>query len=769
MLGHADTENKKREIVKSKYPEGNYLVRHYGKDGSIETVTKDGHNWKVLSEASQFAGKQSVGELAGTIATLPGAEAMFAWKILKPAIGGAFGKAFEEYVMKGFGYKEPGRKTPIEKGAESFFLNSAIGLGTGVLSPIAKRVVGVQGTPGARAAVQAADDTVGQKNPLLPITGGQFTSNKAVKPAYLQLLNYNLQSRTKSLARFKSLKDNLSGWIDEHGIGGFGKEELAALYETSSDMVDEGIKDLTAGKLSRSEIFTRIKDGLSIFRKSESVLKNTAYKDAFDIANRDMVELDFGRVHKVFDEIEKGVPVQTQAGDAGTSDSIGAVGAGGGDPVRYLTPDAELSSMIKKARGIKTTLSPHNPDGDYVSSLEQMNAVRRSFSEFAWENVGTNQGQKAEEVLKAIDESIENPVSSESLEFIPAYAKAKAFHAAWRTALDLKKIVNLNKADMTSYENFIGKLMQPGNGPTFKLMDDMFRHDPGVMDSIRNTYLHTLQKSPDKIFDALKGLKKDDPEMYTNIFKNPADADRLIKYGKDKDRLESAWFVKQAELDGISEGQRVLDMLEGNPDQKAKRITDYLKFKGPEGRESIRTALLYDIKNLSETVPTDELGESIVSGNAFIAAVEHHKDIISQVFTPKEIARLKSMESYALKIRDTEISNSEAGTSLAMASQGGKILSGPGKIEKDKDGVAAGTFKFVKDIFFSINANPRIISKILGLDEPISSKTRLGLPEESLQSIINYSRVAGQVYLNARSKYDTSDVQSDMPIDALDK
>ena len=772
-MGYADSLDKKQEEFKKAYPQGDYQVYDFGDDGKKALVTKDGKTWNNFNPLPELPGSFPYGEVAGGLLFAPSAEAGIIRKVGQMAAGSALGKGAEELGAKALGYYESERDPVLTKMSESFATNAAFGaLTEGVIGPFLRRTIGVKGTPGAEKAATSAAELG-----LEPLTRGQYTSSGLLQASYAQYQNYVIQSRAEALKRFQSLGDNLHDFVNQYGIDNFGSSQLQALRQASGDQIDKTLIGLSKGKTRFDEVLPGLKNALNTFNSSASALKNKAYEDAFDTANTDMVSLDFKRVNDAFDEIEKGVPVVSKSpADTGISDAMGAVGVGEGPPVRYLTPEAELQAKIDKARNVSNVLYPHNPDGNYVSALQQMNAIRRDFSQFAWDNAGSIQGQKAEDVLKAIDDSIAHPVAGETPDYKAAYKAAQDAHAAWRAALEIKKVSALNESDVGTYQAYIANLMKPGNGPVLELMDKMFKGTPKAMDDIRSTFVDQLTTNPGALGDTLDNLAKKDPAMLKMIFPNEADIPILKKFGEEKNRLDSSWFVKQADSEYVSEGQRVLGMLAGKPEEVGKRLADYIHFAGPDGKLAIQSALIEKLRDESETIATDELGSSVVSATPFVAAVNKYRPLIEQVFSPDAITRLNHLENYALKIRETavgvpevassmESSAGDMGTSLAVASQAGKLTRGIATAEKSKGGMVSGIAHVVKDLVFSSHISPRVVAAIVGFDKPVGvggkEMGRMAITEDRLQAIKNYLKVAPSILLDSASRYGTGQMQSD--------
>jgi len=758
-IGYNDSAEGKLKALRSVYPEGDYKLYDMGEDGKVEMISKDGKTWNKLGGASTILSSifnlENVGGLLGG----PAADAGLIWKVAKPAVGAALGAFADQKVKELY---DPDALDPYEQATASAVTNVLLGgVLEGVLAPLARRGGFIKGSPGAEQALDAAEEfsiktDKGSVKPLVPLTKGQATDNKILQGTYKQVQNMYTTSREAALKRYESLGTALKGWIDENGLTSFSKPELDALSIHAAYQIDDKLRLLSRGKTPFGHIVGELQDALDIYNTTAAKSKNSAYQEAFDRATTDKVELDFSNVKNILDEVEKGVPVVTPASPS--AGGFGELGSSEGDPNRYLTPDAKLRRLIAKARKNSDVLSVHNPDGNYVGALEQMNAVRREFSQFAWENAGSNQGRLAGKVLDSIDESIANPIAGMSDGYKEAFKKAQQQHGQWKAILSIRAMSNLERADPSTYQNYVTSLVKPGNGPLLELMDTMFKGTPGAMDAVRNTYIDFLTNTPSSVAKTLDNLQSKDPRLMQVLFPNKSDIGVIKTFAKDKLKLESSWFVQQTDLEMLTEGQRALDMLQGDTNAVANQVGDYLKFAGPNGKQAVQTAMLHKLLHASETESASLLGNPVVDADMFTSQIEKNRDLISLIFSPEEAKRLAHLENYALKIKETAVgvpslkgrSGGDSGTSLQVASVGAKVGAAPGNIEK-RGLIAAG-----KDLFTTF-ASPWLATRLLSLDSPVrrsatgQGSTRMSV--ESLQAIINYSRVASNAYIDAQSRH----------------
>lgn len=739
-IGWAQNDTKKREVLKEIYgDQADFQTLDFGKDGKFSIATKDGKVWKNGEGAYKYL-KDVPSAIAGTL-TGAGPEAGPLMRLLKPsAISGTVKGIQESFLKKMY---EPERSSPYEAATQEF-IGSAIGQAFGdfAIAPLIRRTVGVTGSPGAEKAVKAAES-----EGMAPLLGGQFTENKIVQSQFKQLQQISEDSNRKALERFKSLKvDGLEKWISEMdpNLDQFSGPEIKALAERAAFDIDTSVNMLSSGSRPIGAVLPRLKSALDVFNKAASKEKNKAYDEAFDVAVKDYVELDFSKVKGVFDEIEKGVPVVPDAPS--------------GEPIRYLTPSAELQRMIDTARQIRDNVSPHNPDGSVVGALQQMNAVRRQFSEFAWDNVGNNQGRLATQVLDAIDESIANPINAGSDAYKAAFKKAQEQYGAWRSVLEIKKISNLSNADLSTYQSYVANLVKPGNGPVVELMDKMFKGTPGAMDDVRSTYIDYLVHNPEKIDRYISDLEKNDPRLLKSIIPNKGDLDILRSFSKEKQRYDKSWISRNRDTEALSNGQRALDLLDhSDPSKRAQNIADFYKYGGPRAEENLQTAFVHKLLKESETEDATAIGDRVIDADKFTSMVNTYEDDIAAIFkNPRAKERLMNLYNYGLKIKQTAVGvpklkagpgSGNSGESIMGAQAGSAIGHIPDTIEKRGPTAAARKL-------FSIFITPRIVAKLMSLNEPVRKTTKMAVKPETLENISTVTRILPGILAEDRANYD---------------
>lgn len=777
-FGKAETEGKMREVLKNKYPEGDIRKFDLGEDGEYYVATKDGKTWKNVSTLSKLSADVFSGASAGALLLGAGAGASPVMALGKAAFGAALGSLTENMALK---YWEPERKSASDYAMQDAFM-SIVGdtVGRYAISPIVRRTVGSLGTPGAEAAVNASRPVNEGGAGLMPITGGQFTDNLTLQPAYRQAQTFNTESRITAMKRFKSLKDDgLLGWINEdpQRLNAFSKDELAAMVENASYNIDNSLVKLSSGTSPRGSELTTLKTSLDVFNKGASKLNSIKYQEAFDRAVIDEVALDTRGIKRALDNIELGTPVKTdKMRDAGAVSD--AIGTAGGMPVeemvpeRYLTPNAELKRLIKKFRNTSDILTTINPDGDYIGSLQQLNAVRRGFSEFAWENAENNQGRLAVEVLDAIDEAIANPVSGYSKDYANLFKGAQESYGTWKAVKELKAISKLSAADIDTYKTYVDYLAKPGMGPVAEVMQNMFKDDPAAMESVRSTFVSSLVKNPGSARKVIKNLETEDPRLLNVLIPEVSNRKAIVKAAEDYDRLNSSWAVKAKEMSDLSIAAKAVDFYKAPKEELFTRVEDFLKYGGEGGKESLQVGFIQYLLDSSITQTAPEIGEPLVSAAVISRLVDSNREIVDKIFdNPNAAQRLKSVYDYAIKIQDTGVNipatvasggtaSSDFGTSLAAASQGSKILGGAGDITKK------GPIKTAIGIFEPY-LSAGVIAKIINLDGPVASE-RLGkgISEKAYSHLLNLSRVAPVILLQAQDSVQADELDRMSPEDA---
>lgn len=766
-LGWAQTPDKKNRVIKELYgDQAEVKFFDFGEGNTIEIATKDGKTWRNTEGLYDYM--KDLPETAASLAAGYATGGMgLVGRIAVPAISAGLAELGSETWFKK--YYEPERSDPYQAAVSAAFMDALGGtIGEVAISPLIRRTIGVKGSAGAEAARKAAE-----RMNLPMLTGGQYTENVILQMQYKQWQNLSEKSAAAALKRFEGMRDSLGRMVDEHGLGAFSAPEIAALAEFASYEIDDVLKTLSTGGTPIGVVLPKLQDALKVFNKAASARKNDLYKEAFDVAVRDGVELDFSAVKSVFDEIEKGVPVVGRervvgTGSGGLEGSTALARPGEvpavdipyeileeGSPVRYLTPSAELSQMIEKARGVADVISQHNPDGSVIGSLEQMNAIRRSFSEFAWENAGNNQGRLATQVVDAIDSSMSKPVAGASKDYLEAFKLAQEAHGAWRSIMEIKNISKLSDADLSSYQNYIVNLMKPGNGPLVELMDTMFKGTPGAMDAVRAAFIDHLVSTPATIGKTLETFKKKDPRLLNMVLPNPSDRKILENYASTMERYQKSWFSKQAERAALSEGDRALTLFEGNKATIAQNIDDYLKWGGPNAKEAVQTAFLHRMLKAAETEPSTVTGSRVIDADKFVSELDKNMDIVDRLFDKKAKERLMDLYNYGLKIKSTGVrvpalagqGGSDTGTSLMAGAAAGSVAEIPATAER------RGVVDAARQLF-SIFVSPRVMAAVLNFDGPVAaSRLSGGIEENTLRSIVNVVRVLPDIMTNDAVNY----------------
>lgn len=724
-LGMSQTSGKKKEILQDLYgPQADLKTYTFSDGSSMEIATKDGKTWHSTSTLYDYV--EDLPETAASLATgFATGGAGLATRVIAPALSAGLAEyASEKFLSK---YFEQGRKDPVESAKTAFFMDLLGGtVGETVISPIISRTVGVMGSPGAKRAMDAAE----AEGLPLP-TVGQITENSISMKQYKQWLNINHKSAANALERYEAMRGKLNEMIDTYGLGMFSDTELRTLTDFAAYEIDDTIRLLRTGSTPIGEVMPRLVDALDVFNKTASNSKNQLYRDAFDAAIADGVEFDILPLKNAIADVEKGVPLPGKSGD----------------PVRFLTPNAELSSIINNIKEVSDSLVLHSPDGVDVGSLEQLNTIRRTLSEFAWDNAGDNQGRLATQLLDSIDDIMSKPsyvatvVPGKKPAYQEAWKEAQAANAAWKSIMEIKKISQLNKADLSSYQSYVLNLVKPGNGPLVELMDEMFKGTPGAMDAVKTAYVDHLVKNPNIVAKTIESLKQNDPRLLNKII-DPDDQKTLLNYAELKARYDSSWFAKQAEKRALNEGERAMTIFEGGESAIAQNIDDYLKWGGPNAEEALQAAFLQKMLDASETEVSTLLGSRVVDAGTFVSMLDDNESIINKIFSGKAKERLYNLYNYGLKIKDTavriparkgQVGASDSGTSLMTAQAGAAVSKAPTTLERSGVGGLVGQL-------FSIFGSPRLMAAILNFDGTLpSGVTTIGEP--TLLAVKNMVRV----------------------------
>ena len=748
--GMAQTADKKRRIIKELYGEQADVKFHdFGPQGTFEIGTKDGENWRptaglydYIKDAPETAASIGMGILTRN--------AGFGTRLIAPSLS-AGGTEFltEKYLQDNW---EPERAHPVQ----SALWVAAFDLGGGAagegVSALTGRILGRYNSPGAQAAREAAD-AEGLPRP----TRGQTTENSLVMDAYKQWQLINEKSAAEGLKRFQALGDKLHEMVDKYGLEGFSPGELVAASQKSAFDIADSVRKLGTGTAPLAQIMPTLQSALNTFHKTSRARSDQLYEQAFKTAVSDGVEFNLWPVKSTIKKIKQGVPIETA--DFARYKRIQADIDNGLDvPLaerefvenfkksdayeRYLTPDSTLGSMIGKVNELTSILKTHGPDGVDVSALEQLAAIRRGFSEYAWEKAGTNQGRLASEVLESLDASLATPVAGASTAYKSAFDAAQQSHSLWKAVKEIKSVSKLSDADLSTYQNYVANLVRPGNSALIDLMDGMFKSQPHVMQNFKSVYVDSLLRDPASIVSKLDNFSKTDPAMLNKMI-DPADQKVLRDYAETKARFDDSWISKQADKEYAANADRAVALFNGGKDTVFKNVKEFIEFGGPRAREHAKAGFLQSLLESSETEGSTLLGGRIVDGDAFIKILDQNESLVKYLFTKEELKRLRNLENYALKVRDTvqrvpprktgSGSADSAGTSIMTAARGADILDLPTDVSNK------GVTGPVKTLFRTFLA-PRVMNFILGFDKPVANAASV-VGDKSLIAIRNAVRV----------------------------
>jgi hypothetical protein len=765
-LGWAQTPGKEKEIAKDAYGELGE-VRHYdlGRWGKHSLLTKDGgETWQSIN--SKWDWIQAAPETAASVAFGPSGLGWNIGRTVKAGLAAAGAKLTFELPSQM--WWEEGRQSPwqsalIAGGAEAV----GQGLSDYLLQPLLTRFSGIR----ANDAVEAANKAAVEEG-LQPFTKGQAFDSGPGKATYKQIQGFVGPQKRKALERFASMKEGLDNWVSElsEGLEDFSPIQLEALRESSVKNIESMISGVRKAKMPLSQIGPKLSAAVDTFNKASTRIRNDQYDAAFRIAEADDLHFNTTPLKDKVEQLRRGVPIKQEpvtTTSTGTrqvqpenpyaqSKTVPTTTTSTQTPApdRLLTPSSELEGIFDSIDTMAAVLTKHAPDGTQVSSLEQLNALRRNLSQYAYDMSGNNanQARLASEALEILDDVMANPVGNPSMAYHQAFSAAQNTHMAWNIAKDLKKTAQLDRMDISTYENYIKGLFRPGNSAYIDVVEQMLSGTPGAFDALRDGFVSQLLKNPEQVGKSLKSFSNEDPALLAKLIPSKADREAIEAYGKNMSEYNKSWLAGTLDTVYASNERAAVSLFEGKPEAVSKNIDQFIKnHPDPEeGTRQLQAAYLSNLIDKSKTGKSFSLPDApqLIEPIEFNKLLEETKDIAKNLFGENGFKRLQTYENYGTIIRKTGVdvpglarhggaSAEDFGQSLAVASSGEVQRNIPSTVIDGGPTKAAG-------LLARIHLNPRIMAFVIGSGDDLASEGIRGagrISNEGFTWIHNFNRI----------------------------
>ena len=779
----------RRGYFKKHYPEGRYLRMDVGGGKTVElySLVPNGALYRAdptFNPEAPGAGREFFADLLdieANILTPTNAAAVTAAIIFPPSVGGTAavaGTTMGANVFEQWAVNETGRSfgdvindTSVWKDAA---LVGALEAAIFKVSPIAatrfRALFGDTGRTALLAGKTTPESIVGQEAaerlglPLLTVS--QLTDNPVIKRIQGQVAGL---SKTPQQV-FNNQQSKLWQLLDQKakspdGLEGFTAAELRQYLDLSarrlSTELDNMYKLRAEGANVDTKTLQKTQEDIRMLTgqldKSLREVTDDAYLRAFEIAGggRDMppVVFDLAPVKEVAQNIRVGT--QTRAGTTEAKTEVVETSVLGPDgkpitrtvttPAKEITEtiesvDQRLLNIADKFENVwnqeVTTLSVKDKGKDYsFNSLKQLQAMRNEVSDIAFGGGQTN--QKAVELLKAIDEVMQNPRGGNT-----------AWKEAWEEATALSKLAsdvkNASKLHTFFARNTqvnpaeLGQKFWSGefNSSDWNVMYNWLissSKTPAGRDAanqlirdVQNGFLQDLASKPELIDQRIRDMIKNDDALFKKLVPNEADRKALEDIAQRSAWLKSDAVNAALERDMFN-GERIKTLLAKMTQAEAHKFIEanggFMSNKALNMRASVFDDILKKVTVFNtdigaETVDPSALAREIQSLIKFEGKYEGLEPLFKNPDYPeymKELADIRTYVMYSNQLEDLGSSLQSASVvaqlqaldiralkALFQAKFFAKFLASPPSVNQMKDVHSSKSFKIGKDSVYGI-------------------------------------------------------------------
>lgn len=750
-LNRSTTNSDKKEKFKKYFPNGDVRVINYnGK--SILVGRKDvGEPWTKLGDtvidkaisglASESTAGQVIGEAVGSR--------------LFPAIGGPLGAAVgavagdmitrQTEKSRGYGtgeelYAENQVPLALASAAFSWY-------GKGGLAGAAKKLFDSGKTQIPERVLQASK--FAEQEGLPALTAGQASTNPiisninrqatALDPATQELaINSNLAA-VRKFNEFKS-KTSLSA-LDKDTLQGMLDEARYNVGATISALRSKEIEPEQAAQWFREAFknWEELVDGPNgYFDRAYAELAAKSKGVTFDVS---AAQAESKRLIKG----TRGEGVTREVPSPITGPDGEPLGTMEYAPEVKLTedPKGELWDAMHALNELNPVLTEYTTkDGSVYSAYKQLKELRTRFgrlTESPDPGIAGNAKQIYRQLSDAFDTADFIPAEGQSAkdakDWLEKWDKTRKEFKEYRALQDTKIMGKMTNLDIADYTNAVNNLIVPGKSEALKFISNVI---PGAQDQFRNMFLTKMFSGErtlgweDSITNTLNQFKRANDKSTLSFLLKPGEETQLIKYARERDKLESGILPKLAAMDRDASATAWEAISKG----KAEDLDYLLNMAG--GRDSkagtaLRAGILQRLYELSvQNVPKH--GDVFVYDN-FRDQINILKNDgkMQKLFSPSEIKWLENLDTYvdAVKV------NIGTGANLQTAAVASKIGQLPVTAAEAaaKEGVEGATKKALKAFVLPISmklGGRFLLNKPAKLVDPATVTTGTKLKKNAL-------------------------------------
>jgi len=689
---------------KRMYPEGKYYRTDVG-GGKVEELyqlTKDGQIFRVDPNGgfSDFAG--DFGDFLGTVAT--GATAgtivgSFFSPILGTALGSLTGQMLDDYFT--------GEDITYENGRE--FLGDVLSgdkVGLAAMEGVLNRVIpglgrymvnkmqGKEGVPlnfatksTAAQALQAQKFAEKAGLPLLSIA--QLTDSKVIKKLTNQLMGTSDLMSKKMTKQNLAIFNKLKGEVTKDFESASQANLVAYLDLQKKKLLDDAViqlrktdPDSTVGQVD----FTQFVKDVGNFKEGYDTLINRTFTLAMQTAKKDNVVFNLKNIQETAENVLVGIQGKLARKDKKGNNIYQRIGGELQGDIRAMIN--QLKSMDENVSTIAVNKFGQKRVFD---SLKQMLAVRNKLSEIAGEAGDKN----AIELIKALDNTLENPISG-----------GTSFLKYLKEARQLTK----DKADIVNYTSLAQLFDRKGNINITKTMDGIFdgktnaedinllvkfmnvasgvnertgkriiqKNTADMMKTLQDGFVQYILQQKDNAGKVISDLKIDKKGLYEKLIPHEPTRKELEKLALKQSQLSQSGAVKALKQD-MDADEATFKLLAGST---AKEIKDQIAERGGMNGKlanDLRRAILNKIMKKSGILEQGEgSGELLLNTPMFSKALSEIEGGVGEfaqfrsLFPKKYVKALQDRRLYSFFVTG----GTDAGADIATGAVVGQLRQG---------------------------------------------------------------------------------------------
>lgn len=662
-----DSEDKAKKFKKY-YPDGEiqYIQRTSGEKillgrknadsqwSKLETIpTKIGSATGSLATAGAIAG-EAIGAAYGGVAG--GA--------LGAGIGSVLGDIGDTAVEKKRGYSQKDSYAHPEQIPMALLSTGFSWWGKGGIVGAVSGKFLKEGA--ATARVKAAQEFAKQEG-VPTLTRGQATTNPILSGIYKQAVTIDEPTRVQALdsanaatRKFIEMANKSSGELDQ--------KSLSMLVDTARYNVGKAVSSLKSREVAPEDAGKALGDA---FDNWELIVDgpNGYLSQLYKKAENESVDInwDVSNVQKRVKELRGGTQGQgKEIIKEVPSPVTGPDGNPLGTMVQKETPDVkltedprgELASAMDAIESLSPILTRYtSKDGNTFSAFEQIKALRTRFRRLSYSDDPGIAGV-AKQIHKELNNTLENGFhvngdEAQAAVSTAAIKKANSEYRAFMELTDLRPIKNMQNMGAGDYARVVENIIQPGKSEAMKLIANVV---PGGQDILRKVFTTRLFAGDrtstwnDSITKELDRWAAANDTAGLSFLLKPGEKDLLLKYAKDRERLEGGFLAKIAGYDRDSSALAWETISKGKPED-LKHILELAGGLNTKQGMALRRGVLQRMyENSTANVP--KFGDVFVY-DKFKDEINimRNRGTLDTLFDKKEIKFLENLDSYIDVVR----------------------------------------------------------------------------------------------------------------------